>query len=325
MHLPDPARYARDAASAIGAVYEDLDNGGGYLFRVSRGGRHVVSGAGAICSYPINTAAAVAIARDKSHAKSVLQHAGLPVIPGGLFFAHDRRIRLRGPGREIPDALRYANQIGFPLFAKPNLGGRGQLAEIIADRSALQAYIPRLAVEYESFLLEPLVSGAEHRIVIQDGRALFWAEKAPPCLIGDGASSLAALLAQRNERLAEQGLSPDPDVILDLGGGPSDRVMPAGASFPLPGRRNLSARGDIARFSTVAPHALQELAAAACAAIGLRVGAVDVFDVSPGRNLSDLVVIEVNGNPGLKTLELVGRYDLVVRLWSEMLTEALGR
>ena len=36
MTLPDPARYAMDAAAAIGADYADLDQGGGYLFRISR-------------------------------------------------------------------------------------------------------------------------------------------------------------------------------------------------------------------------------------------------------------------------------------------------
>jgi hypothetical protein len=324
MHQPDPVRYARDAAVAIGATFEDLDQGGGYLFRISRGGRSVLSGAGAICSYPVNAAGPVAIARDKAHAKSALVHAGLKVIPGGLFFAHDRRIRLRGPGREIPDALRYASQIGFPLFAKPNLGGRGQLAEIIPGRAALEAYILRLGVEYETFLLEPLVSGAEHRVLIQDGRAIFWAEKAPPQLVGDGTQTLAELLDAHNVNLDELGLSPDPGVVIELGGEDPARVMPAGATFALPGRRNLSARGDIARFSTAAPHALHRAAAAACAAIGLRVGAVDLFDVSPGRDLSDLVIIEVNGNPGLRTLELMGRYDLVQTLWRDMLGEALG-
>jgi hypothetical protein len=35
------------------------------------------------------------------------------------------------------------------------------------------------------------------------------------------------------------------------------------------------------------------------------------------------VVIEVNGNPGLKTLELAGRMDLVHAIWTDMLIEML--
>ena len=32
MPVPDSARYAKDAAEAIGARFEDLDDGDGYLF-----------------------------------------------------------------------------------------------------------------------------------------------------------------------------------------------------------------------------------------------------------------------------------------------------
>jgi len=61
------------------------------------------------------------------------------------------------------------------------------------------------------------------------------------------------------------------------------------------------------------------------AAIGLRVGAVDLFDSSPTGDFSDLVVIEVNGNPGLRTLELAGRDDLIRAIWISMYEECLSR
>lgn len=44
MSLPDSARYAKDAAEAIGAVFEDLDQGAGYLFRISKNRRFVLGG-----------------------------------------------------------------------------------------------------------------------------------------------------------------------------------------------------------------------------------------------------------------------------------------
>jgi hypothetical protein len=51
---------------------------------------------------------------------------------------------------------------------------------------------------------------------------------------------------------------------------------------------------------------------------------VDLFDASPKSDLSDLVIIEVNGNPGLRTLELAGRDDLIRKIWVAMLEEKLG-
>lgn len=319
MLLPDPARYARDAAEVIGAVFDDLDNGGGYLFRISKNGRSVLAGAGSVASFPVNSATAVSIARDKAHAKTVLRHAGLPVIPGGLFFAHDRRKALRAPGREAADAVVFAEGLGFPVFCKPNTGARGNFAEIVTTPDALLNYAERVAVEFESFLVEPIVSGVEHRVLVHDGRALFHATKAPAHLTGDGVRTLAELLDASNALLEGTGISSYPQKAISAAGLDPAAIPPAGARIDLPGRRNLSSSGDIAHFGADVPAPLRDLAVAATEAIGLRVAGVDIFDLGE----AGLVVLEVNGNPGLKSAELAGRYDLIVSLWTAMLRECL--
>lgn len=323
MTPPDPARYAMDAAAAIGADYADLDDGGGYLFRVSKNGRNLVAGAGAICSFPVNSATAFTLSRDKAHTKSVLAAAGLPVASGGLFFAHTRRAALRQPGREAGDAAAFAARIGWPVFCKPNTGSRGNYAEIVADPFALADYVRRVSIEFEAFLVEPVLKGAEHRVLIHDGRVIFHASKAPPTLTGDGASAIATLLSVLNQSLAGTGISPYPASVLQIAGLDPAAIPVKGQRIALPGRRNLSAEGDIEAFSDTAPPALAELAAQAVAAVGLRVGAVDLFDVSPAGDLSQPVILEVNGNPGLRTLEFNGRTDLIRAIWVSMLTEML--
>ena len=303
-------------------MFEDLDQGRGYLFRISKGDRFVLAGAGALCAYPVNTASAFTIARDKAHTKSVLAAARLPVIAGGIFFAHERRIALRAPGREAAEACAFARKLGYPVFAKPNLGSRGNYAEIIADDTALLAYAARIAPEYEAFLVEPLLDGEEHRILVFDGRPVFHSAKTAPALVGDGCASLAELLDMHNQRLARDLVSPTPPSALaghDLAG-----VLAPGESLPLPGRRNLGAAGSLEQVSMHAPKQLAELATAAVAAMGLRLGAVDIFDLSKQRDLSDLVIIEVNANPGLKTLELASRSDVIRSLWIAMLQDQLG-
>jgi glutathione synthase/RimK-type ligase-like ATP-grasp enzyme len=321
--LPDPARYAMDAAQAIGAEFADLDNGAGYLFRVSKGGKQIVIGAGGVCSYPVNSATAFTLSRDKSHTKTILKEAGLPVIPGGLFFAHRRRAGLRGPGREVEDAQSFAAKLGYPVFAKPNHGSRGNYAEIISDDTALQDYARRVAVEFESFLIEPVIRGTEHRVLIRDGSPVFHSTKFPPEIAGDGRRSFAELLEAFNATLAGTGVSPYPASIL-AAAGLDPRAVPAhGQRFLLHGRRNLSASGGVESVSTDVPPVLAAMSAKAVAALGLRIGAVDMFDQSRAGDLSQLVIIEVNGNPGLRTLELAGRKDLIREIWTSMLNEAL--
>lgn len=318
MPVPEHTRYAREAAALISATFEDLDGGRGYLWRVSRGGRFVLGGGGGICAYPVNSATAYTISRDKAHTKSVLTAAGLPVIPGGLFFAHKLRAAFRESGREIPDAVVFAARLGFPVFCKPNTGSRGDFAEIIADRDALLAYTARIAPLHESFLVEPVMQGAEHRVFVQDGRVVFHARKALPEIIGDGRSTLAELAIA-----LDQSLPPGASATSLVGQAP-DSVPGDGERITLPGRRNLSAGGGIERISEQAPESLATLAIAAVRALGLRIGAVDLFDLSSAGDSPDPVVIEVNGNPGLRTLDLAGRTDLIRAIWTSMFEECLS-
>jgi glutathione synthase/RimK-type ligase-like ATP-grasp enzyme len=51
----------------------------------------------------------------------------------------------------------------------------------------------------------------------------------------------------------------------------------------------------------------------------LRVSGIDLFDTSPARDLSSLVVIEVNANPGIQSLESIGRDDLIDAIWTTVL------
>jgi glutathione synthase/RimK-type ligase-like ATP-grasp enzyme len=322
MPIPDSARYARDAAEAIGARFEDLDRGEGYLFRISRGDVFVLGGGGNVCAYPLNSATAYTISRDKQHTKAVIAAAGAPVIPGELFFAHTRRIALRSQGHELPDAHRFAANLGYPVFAKPNHGSQGTFAEIVSDPAALDDYAKRLALDFESFLIEPVLRGDEHRIFVQDGRAIFHSTKSSPSLIGDGRSSLADLLSALNAAVSREGVSPLPASV--LAGRDPVEILSAGDRLALQGRRNLSAAGAIDHVSDQPPPALARIAVTAVQALGLKIGAVDMFDLSTARDFSDPVVIEVNGNPGLRTLELAGRTDLIRDIWVSMLNACLG-
>lgn len=323
MTPPDPARYAMTAAAAIGAEFEDLDKGRGYLYRVTLGGRSVLGGGGGVCAYPVNSAAAFTIARDKAHTKSVLRAANIPVIPGGLFFSHRRRAAMRDPGRDVEDALTFANTLGYPVFCKPNQGGRGNFAEIVTSPDELAVYTQRIAVEFESFLVEPVLTGVEHRILVFDGAPLAHIAKRPPILIGDGVRTWRELLAAANAQLAGDGVSDAPLSAITAAGAAPDTVPPAGERLTLAGRQNLHAAGEAETVSDKSPSSLAQIAVSATQAIGLRVGAVDIFDTSPARDLSDLVVIEVNGNPGLAAIERAGRSDIIQALWTAMFKDCL--
>ena len=326
---PAQTRYIARACAKLGYRFTDLDKGGGYLFSISDGKHEIVSGAGPICSFPLNSAGAFGIAKDKFHTNSVLRHAGLPVIDSALFFLSDEYRKLRTPGREIEDAIAHFARMKKPVFAKPNQAARGNFAEVITDEAAFQDYLARVARRFDTILLQPVVDGTEHRVFCIDDKAIFSTRKADFALEGDGRATILELIRAHNAELKGTGVSAvDEKAALvalatrhKLGG---DQVPAKGARVVLPGRRNLSAGSDVADFTTDVPRPLADLALKAAKAVGLRVAGVDVFDASPKRDLSRLVVIEVNGNPGMQSLEAIGRDDLIDKIWAMVLRRAFA-
>jgi cyanophycin synthetase len=326
---PAQTRYIARACAKLGYRFTDLDNGGGYLFAISDGTYEIVSGAGPICSFPLNDAGAFGIAKDKFHTNAVLRHAGLPVIASALFFLSEEYRKLRAPGREIEDAIAAVAGMQKPVFAKPNQAARGNFAEVVRDDAAFRDYLVRVRTRFDTILVQPVIDGAEHRVFCLDGVAVFATRKADFALEGDGHATLVQLIGAINADLAGTGVSAIDEraalaALAARYGFDGEHVPGKGDKLVLPGRRNLSAGSDVAEFTTDVPAALAQLALNATKAIGLRVAGVDIFDTSRGRDLSELVVIEVNGNPGMQSLEAIGRDDLIDRIWSTVLTRAFA-
>ena len=324
---PAQTRYVKRACAALGLRFTDLD-GGGYLYAISDGEHEIVSGSGPICAYPLNSASAYGVSRDKHHTNAVLARAGLATIPEEIFFLDERRVKLREAGHERADALSTFARLAHPVFCKPNQGSHGDFAEIVSDEAAFRDYLDRVARRYDTILLQPVLDGDEFRIFFLDGETVFATRKREFTLAGDGTKTLRELVRAHNAPLIDIGISPleEEAVLASIAAHHNlspDHVPVRGEKLILPGRRNLAAGNDVVDFTTDVPRALSTLALRAADAIGLRVAGVDVFDVSPARDLSDLVIIEVNGNPGIQSLEAVGRDDLIDHIWQSVLARAL--
>ncbi|MFZ2030324.1 MAG: hypothetical protein WAU68_08460 [Vitreimonas sp.] len=313
------ARYAAHAAASCGYAFSSLDGADGYLFEVRDGARRALFAAGQGSPYALNDANAASLARDKSFCAEALRAANLPVLPGRLFFVTKRWSEMRSPGREPEDACAFAASAEYPIFCKPISASNGLHAEAVADAQAFDDYTQRVAREHFAILAQPYVQGTEHRVFVLEGRALFSYRKQQPSVVGDGKSSVlrlvesAGLSARTRTRARNERGS-----VLSL-----DTVARRGAVVVLDGPANRSAGGSSSDLMDGAPPALAKLGIDAALALGLRLAGVDVFDVSPARDLSELVVIEVNSNPMIATLEDHNRWDLIDTIWRANFDAAL--
>lgn len=314
------ARYAAYTAEACGYTFRSLDGEDGYLFEVSDGARRAMFAAGAGTPYALNDARAASIARDKAFCAEVLRQARVPVLQGEMFFVTRRWAEMRSPGREPDDALAYAQRAAYPIFCKPISASNGLYAELIESAAAFAEYMQRVSREHFAILIQPYVRGDEYRVFVLQGRALFSYRKSPPNVIGDGASTLRALI----EALPRDPLEPVRN--LHGRGEAGDRIrldaVPArGQHVTLEGPANRAAGGGAYALSDQPCAPMAQLAVDAAAAVDLKLAAVDMFDVAGDG--SDLVVIEVNSNPMIATLEEQGRWDLISEIWRANFAAAL--
>ena len=314
------ARYAEHTARSLGFAFCSLDGGDGYLFEVSDGVRRAVFGAGAGTPYALNDSRAASIARDKAFCAEALRHAGVPVLPGRMFFVTRRWADMRSPGREPEDALAFACTAEYPLFCKPISASNGLHAEAIENAKVFAEYMERVAREHFAILAQPFVRAPEYRVFVLEGRVLFSYRKHLPGVTGDGMSTLAALVAAQPREHGAPPLKPRArDDAGHLIG--ADAVLARGVRATLEGPANRAAGGSASDVRDGAPDNLARVALAAADAVGLRLAGVDIFDLSGDG--AELAVIEVNSNPMIATLEDHGRWDLIEAIWRANFAAAL--
>lgn len=316
------ARYAARAVEACGYGFRSLDGLDGYLFEVSDGARRAVFAAGAGTPYALNDARAASIARDKAFCAEVLRQARVPVLAGEKFFVTPRWAEMRAPGREADDALAYVRRAKLPVFCKPLSASNGLYAEVVESVDAFADYMQRVSREHFAILIQPCMRGIEYRVFVLEGRALFSYRKHLPHIVGDGRSSVRDLVAA----LPREAGAPLPKIrardvrgrLVEEGATPS-----AGERLVLEGPANRAAGGGAEGIRDGAPETLAQVALAAADAVGLRLAAVDMFDLSLAGDGSALAVIEVNSNPMIATLEDAGRWDLIIEIWRANFAAAL--
>lgn len=266
----------------------------------------------------MNDARAASIARDKAFCAEVLRVAGVAVVPGRQFFCTERWAQMRAPGREPEDAVAYAAGSTYPLFCKPISASSGMYAEVIGEFAQFDAYLKRVSRDHYAILVQPYIRAPEYRVFVLNGRPLFSYRKSLPTLLGNGRSAVGVLLARY---AAEAERVPESLVARDEQGAivPADHVACEGKILTIEGPANRAAGGGAEALMDDAPAPLARIALAATRAVGLNLAGVDIFDADDGP-----MIIEVNSNPMLATLEDHDRWDLIIAIWRENFESAFS-
>lgn len=285
------ARIIVDEARRRGIHTEILDAEGG-LFRLTWGGRSVK------CRESLSeltSAVALSICDDKRMTRRIVEAAGVRV-----------------PERVDPDdpkALEAALKRFGSLVVKPARGEQGQgVAVGLTTMGEVQAALHRARALCPDVLVEEQVKGEDLRLVVIDYKVVACALRRPPRVVGDGRSTVRALIEHQSRRrsAATGGESKIPidaetERTLAEGGHRLDDVAPEGEEIVVRKAANLHLGGTIHDVTEEVHPALIRAAVAAARAVDIPVTGIDLMVTSPRE--PDYAFVEANERPGLANHE----------------------
>lgn len=264
--------------------------------------------------YPTNPKFAEHLADDKSVTKRFLKKFGFRVIRGKIFYIPanpSQRNQIREKD-SVAAAYKYAKDISYPVFVKPNSGSRGANARIIFNLAGLKRHIAILRQEkVYSFLIEKFTVRPEFRIFVVGGKVQFMYRKQRISITGTGKHTI-------QELLAEQNFQPDREYLSNLLRKEKKNiksVLDSNHELTMQETANISLGAKITDYREKVPKAIDEWANRLAKTTGLEVFGVDIFTKGEWDNPAKYLIIEINSNPALSGICSKGHKEKAFAIW----------
>jgi cyanophycin synthetase len=246
---------------------------------------------------------AVAVADDKQLTKALLEQGGIPVPEGGV-------------AESAQEAVGIAARLRFPVTVKPLDAhhGKGVTARCRSDAQVAAAF------EYASahgprVIVERTIEGRDYRVLVTGARVAAASLRRPPCVRGDGVSTVEQLVALEN---ASPGRGDDhtniltrieidePAAALLRTQGLTPACVPAaGMNIQLRGNADLSTGGTAEDVTDLLHPDTARMCIRAARLVGLDVAGLDLVCADIGQELHAQggAIVEITAAPGIRMHE----------------------
>lgn len=250
--------------------------------------------------YENTSSIAVDIACDKALTKAILDEVSILVPQGGVCSFEQ-------------EAVKLAENIGYPVVAKPKHGNKGKFVFLnIQNEKDLIETFKKVKTYDEEVIIEKYITGRDYRLLVVGGRMVAASERIPAHVIGDGIHSVRELVEIENKnelrgdghgkpltriKIDEQAVK-----VLYKQGLELESVVDKGRVVWLRENANLST-GGIAIDCTEEVHKEnRRIAEMAAKTIGLDIAGVDMVipDISKPISYNYGAIVEVNAAPGIR-------------------------
>jgi D-alanine-D-alanine ligase-like ATP-grasp enzyme len=285
-----------DAAEELDATVRDV--GGGFLeFEAGRKRTRVWN-----YWVPLDDVVTVRLALEKDVVHALVAEAGVQT-------PEHRTVRRD----DLKPAFEFVEASPGPYVVKPNSAYAGTgVTSGVATRSQLVRAAIRAGRASERLLVERQIEGESYRLLLLDGEVLGVVRRRPPAVVGDGSSTIGALIATENRRRRDaiyhgpiHRLNIDLECVftLERQGLTLDSVLAPGTRVHVKDvvSQNAPEENETVETAEVGAELVAETRRAA-AAVGVRLAGVDLITTEVGSSLRETsgAIIEVNATPGLQ-------------------------
>lgn len=271
----------------------------------------------------INPHGASEISKDKGYSKYFLQKLGYNTSLGQVFLSSEY-INLIDGNLSRYGFENYANTqklfayiedvIKYPCFIKPNEGSQGQ--DVFKCYTADDVYnaLAKFAEQcLPRFIVEQTITLPDYRVVVFEDTILACYQRRPLAIIGDGQSTIRALLIEKQQAFQQAGRTTqvkfdDPRIHRQLNkhNYTFETILPKNQRFEIYEFANLSTGGDAEDFTDrIHPH-WQNLCRQIVRDMGLIVCGVDIACGDIESSSADYSIIEINATPGMHNFYTLG-------------------
>lgn len=246
----------------------------------------------------------VHFAREKAKANALLARAGFPIAEGGLV-------------RDLPHALRCAEQLGYPVVVKPadRDGGMAVSSDIRTPGELEQAFA-RARSASPRVIVEKHVEGTDYRLLLHEDELLVVIERTRGGVTGNGRDTVAALLDALNADprrgegpnalLHKIAFDDEARLMLQRQGLTPESVPEDGRFVPLRRAANHALGGMVRLVDDIHPDNV-DLARRAMKVLRLDIAGIDMLlpDVTKSWREAGGAICEVNAQPYIG--EVIGK------------------
>jgi D-alanine-D-alanine ligase-like ATP-grasp enzyme len=261
------------------------------------------------------------ISRDKGYAKYFMRLLGYPVVRGNVFYSKSWSKKI-GSKKNIDRGYEYARKLGFPVFVKPNSRSRGVGVDKVSTRAEFYRAMRHAFTLDDVVVVEDAISPAlDYRIVVLDRKVISAYERIPLNVIGDGQSTIKALLKEKQKHFDKIGRDTrihlrDARMLRNLKrlGLTLNSVLEKDRRVFLLDNANLSAGGESKDVTGTVHSDFRKVAIDLTRGMGLRLCGVDLLIKrgSVAQPAKEFYVLEINSAPGLDHYAKIGSDQKIV-------------